>query len=109
MTTAVALETFRRLSLAQELSDPQCERLLSVMTLRTLSDGDVLIEEGQRDDALYLLIDGALSVCNRTGGGDWNIIHVLKSGDVAGELGFLDGEPRTATLRSLGTVRVLEL
>ncbi|MDX9765810.1 MAG: cyclic nucleotide-binding domain-containing protein, partial [Ectothiorhodospiraceae bacterium] len=41
--------------------------------------------------------------------GDWNIIHVLKSGDVAGELGFLDGEPRTATLRSLGTVRVLEL
>jgi CRP-like cAMP-binding protein len=37
------------------------------------------------------------------------VLHVLRSRDLAGELGFLDGQKHTATLRSIGPTELISL
>jgi len=50
--------------------------------------------------------EGALAVTRDLGKGDFTTIHVLRTGDMAGEMGFVSGRPHSATLRSLGQTQV---
>jgi len=109
MPDTLSIEVFRKSPLATELTDEQCQVLLQYVTTRILHDDDILIKEGEVDNRLHGIYEGALAVSRSTGGGDWTIIHVLKSGDIAGELGFLDGQEHSATLRAVGTTKVFSL
>jgi CRP/FNR family transcriptional regulator, cyclic AMP receptor protein len=44
-----------------------------------------------------------------TGTGDAVTLHLLKAGDIAGEMGFLDGDPHSATLRAIGGAEIYSL
>ena len=78
------------------------------MTLRELADGEILVKQGASDNHLYAVVNGALAVA-RESGGQWLTLHVLTKGDLAGELGFMDGRPHYAALRAAGPTRVLSL
>jgi CRP-like cAMP-binding protein len=67
-----------------------------------LKEGQFLIEEGQQDETLYMIISGHLEVLIKSTGGDMVTLHLLREGEMAGELGFLDGRPHSASLRALG-------
>jgi CRP/FNR family transcriptional regulator, cyclic AMP receptor protein len=95
-------------SICSGLSDAECAILARVLTRRTLKNDEILIEEDQVDNCLYVIASGALEVC-RHSGGDWVSLHVLKTGDLAGELGFIDGQPHSASLRSIGPSEVFIL
>ena len=95
-------------AIGSELSDAECAILAGVITRRTLKNEEILIEEDQVDQRLYVIVSGALEVC-RHSGGDWVSLHVLKTGDLAGELGFIDGQPHSASLRSIGPTEVFIL
>jgi len=109
MAETLSLEILRKSPLAVELTDAQCAVLLEIMTIQTLNDNDILINEGKVDNSLHGIYEGALAVSKSTGGGDWTILHVLRNGDLAGELGFLDGQEHSATLRAVGTTKVFSL
>jgi CRP/FNR family cyclic AMP-dependent transcriptional regulator len=89
-----------------ELQQDDCRTLAEVITTRKLRDGEVLLTEGSTDDSLHVIIGGRLAVTRSVGGGDNVTLHVLKSGDFAGELGFVDGKEHSATLRSVGDTEV---
>jgi CRP-like cAMP-binding protein len=103
------ITTLRDSSLGEELSPEECAVLANIVTRRTLTGEEILIEEGLTDHSLYLVIDGALAVCKKAAGGEWISLHVLNPGDMAGELGFIDGQPHSATLRSIGITEVFIL
>lgn len=88
-------------SLGTELSQEEADLLSSLMTLRQLADGEFLIEEGTADDSLHVLLEGKLEVVKSTGGDEFASLAVLREGDLAGELSFVDGEPHTVGLRAL--------
>lgn len=96
-------------SLGSELSDREAEQLAGLMTERHLSDGDFLIEQGTIDDALHVLLNGKLEVVKHVVGDEEVRLAVLKQGDLAGELSFLDGEEHTVGLRALGDTVVVSL
>ncbi len=95
-------------SICSELSDAECAILADVVKRRALKNDEILIEEDEVDNCLYVVSSGALEVCRHTGG-DWISLHVLKSGDLAGELGFIDGQPHSASLRAIGPTEVFIL
>lgn len=95
--------------LGAELDPTDCRTLTGVMAIRRLADGEVLIEEGGSDDALQLVVSGALAVTRNTAGGGWVTLHLLRRGDIAGEMGFLDGEKHSATLRATGETQIYSL
>ncbi len=99
----------RSTPLAVELTDEQCEVLAGIIDSRTLQDGDMLIREGKVDNSLHVVVKGMLAVVKDTGGGDMVTLHILKAGDLAGELGFMDGMEHSASLRSIGETEVFSL
>jgi len=96
-------------SLIGDLSEAQCDDLSSIATTRSLNDKEVLIEQGQTDESLHIVSSGALAVERTTAGGDTITLHILKPGDLAGEMGFVDGTEHTATLRAMGATDVVSI
>ena len=96
-------------SLGAELNEGQAAILGALMTTRHLQDGEFLLSEGTADDALHVLLDGKLEVVKSAGGDDEASLAVLRGGDLAGELSFIDGEPHTVGLRALTDSHVLSL
>ena len=88
--------------LGRELSDSQCQELSEKMTVVGLKDRQFLINEGEEDDSLYVIISGHLEVLINSTGGDLVTLHLLREGEMAGELGFLEGRPHSASLRAVG-------
>jgi CRP-like cAMP-binding protein len=96
-------------SLTGDLNESQCSDLSSIATTRSLDDKEVLIEQGQLDETLYIVTSGALAVERTIAGGDTTTLHILKPGDLAGEMGFVDGTEHTATLRAMGPTSVASI
>lgn len=72
---------------------------------RTLADGEVLLQEGVRSGALFVLVSGALEV--RRGGVP--VVVIADSGAVVGELGLLLDSPASADVVAVGTTVVREV
>jgi CRP-like cAMP-binding protein len=104
------LELLRNSALAVELTGDQCAVLADLVSLRTLADGEVLVKQGASDNHLYVIVSGALAVARQTeADGQWLNLNLLTKGDLAGELGFMDGRPHYAALRASGPTQVLSL
>ena len=95
-------------SLGQELEKSECDVLTSVMEVRHLNDGEVLVKEGDVDNTLFILIKGALSVSSLRENKDVPV-YTMKVGECAGTRAFVDRAPRRATLRAIGDTVVYTL
>jgi CRP/FNR family cyclic AMP-dependent transcriptional regulator len=65
--------------------------ILGRATLWSMETGDVLVEPGEVDRTLWFLAEGALDVFD----GD-RLLKSIEAPSVVGEVGFLDGGPRSA-------------
>ncbi|NEV60850.1 cyclic nucleotide-binding domain-containing protein [Thiorhodococcus minor] len=99
-------DSLRRSSLTSSLSDEEVRALAGIACCQRLADQEALIHEGNVDNSLHVITEGAIAVTRDLGKGDYTTIHVLRTGDLAGEMGFISGQPHTATLRSLGRTQV---
>lgn len=94
---------------AAELTDAQSRELARIITVRRLKDGELLLEDGRSDNSLHVVITGMLAVMKDSGAGESMTLHILKTGDLAGALGFIDGMEHSATLSSIGDTEVFTL
>lgn len=99
----------RHSRLTANLTDDEVQALAAIAYCRRLADQEILIEQGKIDNSLHVITEGALAVTHELGKGEYTTIHVLSTGDLAGELGFISGQPHTATLRSLGRTQVCSI
>jgi CRP-like cAMP-binding protein len=88
----------------EELSD-----LASLASTRRLVRGDVLFNEGDAPDALYLVLRGRVAIANKSFDGRESVVALMEDGDLFGEMGMLDGLPRSAEGRALEPSEVLVL
>lgn len=96
-------------SLAENLSKKECKALAEIVSIRELKKGELLLKEGKVDDCLCVIVKGRLAVTRDVGGGEYVVIHTLKTGDLAGAMGFVDGAPHSASLRAHGDAVVYRL
>ncbi len=110
MSGDINYEMICQSDLAEGLSEEQRRTLATVIETRELADGEILITEGYTDNCLYVLNSGKLEVTRKVaGGGEWITLAILREGDIAGELGFIDGTIHSATLRAVGKAKVFSL
>jgi CRP-like cAMP-binding protein len=109
MTQAAILAGLSQSKLANEMTSDQKAALAAVMSLRDLAKGEVLVHEGACDDHLYVVASGGISVVKAAGTENEVTLSVLRPGDVVGELSFLDGATRYASLVAEQGTRVLGL
>ena len=82
------------------LSQPLQQRLLAIGTTQQFADGDQVIARGEVTTQLYVVVEGKLLAQTR----DASVL--IPSGEVVGEMAFLDNRPRTATVVACGPVRL---
>lgn len=74
--------------------------------LRSFERGELLINEGDASDSLYILVAGQLKVFTRDGKGRELVYNILNTGEFFGEL-FLDGGPRSASVKAISTAQCI--
>ena len=90
------------LSLFAGASRPILERLAAAATTNTFAPGTTIVSEGDPADALYVLARGEVQVSiGGADGEDVRSIAELAAPDFFGEIGLLEGIPRTATVTAL--------
>jgi|GEM_PF-20283 len=109
MTDPTLVAALRTSRLAAELSDAETAVLAGAMSLRRLQAGEILVQEGRADDHFYLVVKGALGVVKGAGTAEPVTLNTLSAGDFAGELSWLDGAQRYASLVALGDTEVIGL
>jgi len=75
------------------------------MHRKTFSPGELIFREGDESHAAYWIISGKVEISIETPGGS-SILTTLDEGEIFGEMGMIDDEPRAATARALGTTEV---
>ena len=70
---------------------------------KSFAPGETLFLEGDYSQDMYILVSGILDVYK----GDKKIAELVDSGTTAGELSYLFGSKRTATIKALDTVEAI--
>lgn len=94
----------KALYILSELSDRDFEWILKNGELKAIAAGQILIHEGQPVDAIYMVLEGTLAVTVQALGN--REIARLDSGEVVGEMSFVDERSPSATVRALSDAQV---
>lgn len=102
MTGPVAdvVAALRTSPLFAQLPDADVAELATGGRTLELPAGTVLMAEGAPSDAMIVVLDGQVEVTRDAGGGPAVLLNVCTRGDLLGELGVLQGVPRSATVRA---------
>ena len=99
------IHILRKLKKFEKFSDEDLQTFQQLARIRECMAGEVLIREGEYDSWVYFLIIGVLEIVK----GDKVIGTLDRSGDIFGEMGVIDGSPRSASVRALENSLVLGL
>jgi len=103
-------ELFKHNALFAGIELNQIETLFSVTKESILEPGKYLIQDGEKALEMYFVLEGELEVIKRDEKHHQDhVIATLKGGDVFGEIALVDRGLRSASVRSLTTVRVRSL
>lgn len=68
--------------------------------------GQVIFNEGSRSDYAFIIQDGQVEVSRRRKDGNIEVVDILGRNDIFGEIGMIDGGPRSATVTALENSKV---
>lgn len=89
-----------------QLNDDDIEWMINTGRRQPVARGEVLIRQGVPVDALFILLEGRLSVLL---GRQEREIARLSAGEIVGEMSFVDARPPSATVRGLEDAIVLAI
>lgn len=79
------------------------------LDLVELAQDEILFEQGDPSDSMYILIAGMLGIRVRHEDGGESVIDKLSPGAVVGEMGMLAGLPRSATVFALNNAGLIRI
>lgn len=100
MVTAhpVSITALRTFSMFSGLPDSSLEPVAKVANMRRVPRGSIVVRAGDKTDFVYLVLSGSLKVLVSDEEGREVILSMLGPGELFGELGVLDDNPRSATV-----------
>ena len=103
------LDLLRRVPLFSLLTVAQAEVISGAVIKRRFKRGEALVEQGQKSNALFILLTGRARVVTSDSRGREVILATLDQGDYLGEMSIIDNEPHSATVRAEVQTDVLML
>ena len=95
-------EVLRRIPLFKHLSYKEQTAILAIASTRTYPGAREIVLEGQPGEDLFILVSGRVAI-------EKNGVEIaeLRAGGHFGEMGLIDNEPRSATVRASEPTRVM--
>lgn len=91
------VEKLKHIPTLEAFSDEELKGLLHLSKIVKYDPGESIIEEGYYDDRIYFLVSGKASVVKH---GE-TLSTLQRAGDVFGEMGIIDGSPRSASVNAV--------
>ncbi|MBN8540584.1 MAG: cyclic nucleotide-binding domain-containing protein [Deltaproteobacteria bacterium] len=101
-------ELFKNIYLFKDLSPKELEQLSEIATVETFNPGDEVFSEGDKAVSLFVIKFGTVRI-RRSGKEDVVEVAQLGTGGHFGEMAFVDGEPRSATVVALERTELVKL
>ena len=89
------------------LDDSDVEWMIAAGKRERMAAGSMLIQEGHSSDYLYVVVEGAFAV--RSGALQGKEIAKLRTGEMVGEMSFVDARPPSASVVALEDSLVLSI
>ncbi len=94
----LSVVVLRNVPLFSGLSESELEKLSKVCGRRRVERGAFVVRAGEATDSLYVLLTGRAKVTNTDEEGREIILAWLGPGESFGEMGLIDGSPRSASV-----------
>lgn len=91
------------------MSPEEFDEFTKMMVVHTLTAGHPVVKQGDTGKSVYLIATGSVKVWTRTPSGERLDLAVLGPSDFFGEISFLTGNPRTATVETAEESVILEV
>ena len=96
------------ISLFESLSKSEMDELNSKAEKMSFSENSTVVKEGDTGNSLYIVKKGVLTVLTHIMG-ETVELGKLSEGDIFGEIAFLTGRPRTASVTASTNAEVMEI
>jgi len=90
---AKAVKILKKIPVLQGLQDDEYKLVLAMCSSTAARKGDVLFNQGDDGSSMFILLSGEIDI-NVDGVGT---VHVMKAGEILGEIGLVKSIPRTAS------------
>ena len=94
----------KEIPIFSHLSDEEAKRLAAFATETSVADGQILMKQGDYSTELIAIEEGSADVIQ-----NGEKIASLKDGDMIGEMGLIQREPRNADVVATSPMRVMKL
>ena len=94
----------KEIPIFSHLSDEEAKRLAAFASETSVADGQILMKQGDYSTELIAIQEGTADVIQ-----DGKTIASLGEGDLIGEMGLLEREPRNADVIATSPMRVMKL
>ena len=94
------LDLLHRVPIFSALSAHQLAQLADAVTKRRVKRGELIVEQGKKSGALFILLSGRARVVMIDRRAREVILDVLSAGDYVGEISLLDGKTHTANVQA---------
>ncbi|MET0819566.1 Crp/Fnr family transcriptional regulator [Aeromicrobium endophyticum] len=102
-------DVLRQAPLFSGLDDEVASALESSMSSSSLRRGEILFNEGDDGNQLYVVTEGKVKLGRTSPDGRENLLAILGPGQMFGELSFFDPGPRSATATAVTDVELKSL
>ena len=99
----------RQVDWLRGLSDEELKLLVPTVAVRQFGAGEMLVRAGEQGESMFIMRSGKAEVFGHTADGQIRHIANYARGDVIGEMALMTGEPRTASVRALTDLEVIEM
>ena len=90
--------------------DPEgAAALRASLTERAVAKGEIIFQEGEPGDRLYVILEGKVKLGRSSNDGRESLLAILGPGEMFGELSLFDPGPRTSTAAALTDAVILAL
>jgi CRP/FNR family transcriptional regulator, cyclic AMP receptor protein len=96
-----AVNTLQRIPLFATMPVEQLARLAPAISTHHTARDDWLIQQGQRDPALFVLVRGRAHLLRISASGREVLLDILKPGAHAGEMCLIDNQPHSSSVRCI--------
>lgn len=102
------MHALRQVEFLRGLTDDELKTLVQAAVVRQFGAGELLIREGDEGDSMFIFRSGTAELFQNADGKPRHLAN-YHPGDFTGEMALMTGDPRTASVRAVTDIEVIEM
>jgi len=90
-----------------DLTDGEIDVIAQITNQKTFKLGETIFKESDEGQSLYVIRSGEVKASVSAPNGEIFTLTMLKDGDIFGQMSFIDGRPRSATIIAVSEVETI--